>query len=229
MWIDIKDGNNTYRYDNGKLYTQNAETKKWNVEAKNVSSDSYAGQILSSLTSMTGGDKNSFGSQFLGLFANDNINTTIMDGGSNGTNAGKNGTTLDGSTIFTAFKQDVQLETTSGTKQSPFYVSLFHELGHSFADQVFDNKILRDTWTTVSTAQDSEAKIPKSEVYASTIENVLRAEQSLTLRLNYSPNTTNTQLIQKVSTVSLINNTIYKLNPAIQSIFNSIIQSKKSK
>ncbi|WP_370288388.1 RHS repeat-associated core domain-containing protein [Elizabethkingia sp. JS20170427COW] len=46
MWIDIKDGDNTYRYNNGKLYTQNAETQKWDVEAT-VTGDSYAGQILS--------------------------------------------------------------------------------------------------------------------------------------------------------------------------------------
>lgn len=55
----------------------------------------------------------------------------------------------------------------------------------------------------------------------------MRAEQNIPLRMNYTPETTNTQLIQKVSTIPLINNTIYKLNPATQNIFNSIIQSKK--
>ena len=54
----------------------------------------------------------------------------------------------------------------------------------------------------------------------------MRAEQNIPLRMNYTPETTNTQLIQKVSTIPLINNTIYKLNPATQNIFNSIIQSK---
>ena len=227
MWIDIKDGDNTYRYNNGKYYTQNAETKKWDVEAS-VKSDSYAGQILSALTSITGGDENSFGSKYLNLFANDDINTTIKDSSLNGSNAGKNGATLDGSTVFTAFKQDVTLDTTSGSKQSPFHVTLFHELGHSFSNQVFDNNILRSEWTTIP-QESGDRKIPKSEVYSSTIENVLRAEQNLPLRLNYSPGTTNTQLIQKVSTVPLINNVIYELNPATQNIFNSIIQSKKSK
>ncbi|WP_333597085.1 RHS repeat-associated core domain-containing protein [Chryseobacterium flavum] len=227
MWIDIKDGDNTYRYNNGKYYTQNAETKKWDVEAS-VKSDSYAGQILSALTSITGGDENSFGSQYLNLFANDDINTTIKDSSLNGSNAGKNGAALDGGTVFTAFKQDVTLDTTSGSKQSPFHVTLFHELGHSFSNQVFDNNILRSEWTTIP-QESGDRKIPKSEVYSSTIENVLRAEQNLPLRLNYSPGTTNTQLIQKVSTVPLINNVIYKLNPATQNIFNSIIQSKKSK
>ncbi|OCA67915.1 hypothetical protein BBI01_20710 [Chryseobacterium artocarpi] len=227
MWIDIKDGDNTYRYNNGKYYTQNAETKKWDVEAS-VKSDSYAGQILSALTSITGGDENSFGSQYLNLFANDDINTTIKDSSLNGSYKGLNGATLDGSTVFTAFKQDVTLDTTSGSKQSPFHVTLFHELGHSFSNQVFDNNILRSEWTTIP-QESGDRKIPKSEVYSSTIENVLRAEQNLPLRLNYSPGTTNTQLIQKVSTVPLINNVIYKLNPATQNIFNSIIQSKKSK
>ena len=227
MWINIKDGDNTYRYNNGKYYTQNLETKEWDVEAS-VKSDSYAGQILSALTSITGGDENSFGSKYLNLFANDDINTTIKDSSLNGSNVGKNGATLDGSTVFTAFKQDVTLDTTSGSKQSPFHVTLFHELGHSFSNQVFDNDILRSEWTTIP-QESGDRKIPKSEVYSSTIENVLRAEQNLPLRLNYSPGTTNTQLIQKVSTVPLINNVIYKLNPATQNIFNSIIQSKKSK
>lgn len=146
----------------------------------------------------------------------------------NGSYKGLNSATLDGSTVFTAFKQDVTLDTTSGSKQSPFHVTLFHELGHSFSNQVFDNNILRSEWTTIP-QESGDRKIPKSEVYSSTIENVLRAEQNLPLRLNYSPGTTNTQLIQKVSTVPLINNVIYKLNPATQNIFNSIIQSKKSK
>ncbi|HFI4797921.1 TPA: RHS repeat-associated core domain-containing protein, partial [Elizabethkingia anophelis] len=225
MWIDIKDGNNTYRYNNGKLYTQNAETKKWDVETS-VKNDSYAGQILSALTSITGGDENSFGSQYLNLFANDDINTTIKDSSLNGSNAGKNGATLDGSIVFTSFNQDVTLDTTSGSKKSPFHVTLFHELGHSLSNQIFDNSILRSEWTTIP-QEVGDKKIPKSEIYASTIENVLRAEQNIPLRMNYTPETTNTQLIQKVSTIPLINNTIYKLNPATQNIFNSIIQSKK--
>ncbi|SIT26239.1 hypothetical protein SAMN05421786_1233, partial [Chryseobacterium ureilyticum] len=51
----------------------------------------------------------------------------------NGSYKGLNSATLDGSTVFTAFKQDVTLDTTSGSKQSPFHVTLFHELGHSFS------------------------------------------------------------------------------------------------
>ena len=34
MWISIIDGNTTYRYDNGKLYTQNTETKNGTLKQK---------------------------------------------------------------------------------------------------------------------------------------------------------------------------------------------------
>ncbi|KMQ70206.1 RHS repeat-associated core domain-containing protein [Chryseobacterium koreense] len=227
MWIDIKDGDNTYRYNNGKLYTQNAETQKWDVEATNVSADSYAGLILSSLTSVTGGNKDSFGSKFIGLFANDDVNTTIKENDLTGDQANVNGTKPDGSIIYTYFKQNVSLDTTSRTQKSPFYVTLFHELGHSFADQVFDKNLLDKTWVPKTEENGLPSNIRNGEVYASTIENLLRAERSLPLRTTYSPGLNSTQLIQKVSTIPLIKNVIYKLNPATQSIFNSIIQSKK--
>lgn len=44
----------------------------------NRSEVSYAGKVLSALKSIIGGDKNSFGNQFLEKFSNDQINTRIQ-------------------------------------------------------------------------------------------------------------------------------------------------------
>ena len=44
--------------------------------------------------------------------------------------------------------------------------------------------------------------------------------------MNYTPETTNTQLIPKASPIPLIN-TIYKLNPATQNIFIQLFKVKK--
>lgn len=150
MWIDVMDGDQKYRYNNGKLYSQNAETKKWDVEAS-VKSDSYSGKILSALNSMTGNDKDSFGSKFLNLFSNDDINTTIQSNNLSGDNARRNGTTYDGSKIFTSFSQSDKIETSmlgerAKSQNVVFHVSLFHEIGHSFLDQTKSNNSLRAVW-----------------------------------------------------------------------------------
>ncbi|WEK70280.1 MAG: DUF6443 domain-containing protein [Candidatus Chryseobacterium colombiense] len=244
MWIDIEDGDNTYRYNNGKLYTQNAQTKKWDVEA-NVKNDSYAGQILAALTSITGGDKDSFGSTFLGLFANDNINTTIQS--SKGTDwEGQNATYTDGSGILTDFKQEVMPYTSMfGEKekqlQNPFHITLFHEIGHSWLDQTSSRSELGKTWVDKERSGLSK-DFSQAEIAASYIENLLRSEQGLPIRVSYSPDAGNTDTLVDVksirwqptikgngpSTTKINTNTrVFIMPNNVQNIYNKIMNSKK--
>lgn len=243
MWIDITDGDTTYRYNNGKLYTQNTETKKWDIEAT-VKSDSYAGQILSSLSSMIGGNENSFGSKFLSLFANDDVNTNIQS--SKGTKfEGRNGTYTDGSVIVTAFDQEVKpYSSMNGEKskqtKSPFYVSLFHELGHSFIDQVTSRSELGKTWVN-GEANDLVSDISQSEIVASYIENILRSEQGLPIRTSYSPDANKSStLVENIRWQPRIiqgnnpgdiktnfNYRVFTMPNSVQVIYNKIMNSKK--
>ncbi|CAD0224914.1 RHS repeat-associated core domain-containing protein [Chryseobacterium sp. JV274] len=236
MWIDIQDGDTTYRYNNGKLYTQNGKTKKWDVEAS-VGDTSYAGQILSALTSISSDKESSFGKTFLGLFANDNINTTIQS--SEGTSyAGKNGTYTDGSGVVTSFTQDVNTytskfgETPIKTK-IPFHVTLFHELGHSFFDQTASHEELGKSWVNADDENNFSKDIPQSEIAASYIENLLRSEQGLPIRTSYSPDAAisttlvNTNSIQWRPTVRNVNTRVFTMPVNVQVIYNKILNSKK--
>ncbi|MEJ8590887.1 RHS repeat-associated core domain-containing protein [Riemerella anatipestifer] len=244
MWIDIKDGDNTYRYNNGKLYSQNAETKKWDIEVT-VTGDSYAGQILSALNSITGGDKDSFGSIFLGLFANDNINTTIQS--SEGTNfEGKNGAFTDGSGIVTAFNQEVKPYTSmfgekSKQTQSPFHVTLFHEIGHSFLNQTFSRSELGKSW--VDGIKNGLPKdISQAEIAASYMENLLRSEQGLPIRTSYSPDAQSASTLVDIKSIKWqptvrstgpdnfkinLNTRVFTMPNQVQVIYNKIMNSKK--
>ena len=244
MWIDIKDGDMTYRYNEGKLYTQNGKTKKWDIEA-NVGNDSYAGKILSSLNSISGEDKNSFGNTFLGLFANDNINTTIQP--SKGTNfEGQNGTYIDGSGIVTDFDQEVKPYTSMNgerTKQvqSPFYMTLFHEIGHSFFNQTSSRSELGKAWVDGNN-NGLPKDISQGEIAASYIENLLRSEQGLPIRISYSPDANYSSTLVDAKSIKWqptlryngpgnsqinTNSRIFTMPTSAQAIYNKIMNSKK--
>ena len=242
MWIDVMDGDQKYRYNNGKLYSQNAETKKWDVEAS-VKSDSYSGKILSALNSMTGNDKDSFGSKFLNLFSNDDINTTIQSNNLSGDNARRNGTTYDGSKIFTSFSQSDKIETSmlgerAKSQNVVFHVSLFHEIGHSFLDQTKSNNSLRAVWLNGEDNNLSK-NVNASEIAASYIENLLRNEQGLPLRMSYQPEVSSSKLIDTIklqptiiknssgTIKSNVMNRVFTMPNSVQTLYNSIMNSKK--
>jgi len=230
MWITINDGVNIYRYNGGKYYTQNKETNKWDVEAA-VGAESYAGKILSALQQITQGDENSFGNRFLSLFSNDNINVEIQENklGGEGTK-GVNGTSKDGLNIYTSFSQNVNLNTTSGKSKSPFYVTLFHEIGHSFSSQVFDVAITDAIWVAKNETNGLPKNIINDEVYASTVENLLRSEQGLPLRTHYANNAEGlgvpeSQLIDSGKKGPFGKE--YQPTPTTRGILNKIIKSRK--
>ncbi|WP_407500810.1 RHS repeat-associated core domain-containing protein, partial [Elizabethkingia anophelis] len=245
MWISIIDGNTTYRYDNGKLYTQNTETKKWDVEAKSIATSSYAGQILSALTSMTGNDKDSFGSKLLGMFSNDKINTSIQSSSNfeKSDYQGKNFTM--GEDIYTGFNQEVTPYTSmygekSQKVQSPFYVSLFHEIGHSWLNQITSRSELSKIWVDGS-GNNLSGDIKQSEIAASYIENLLRSEQGLPIRTSYSPDADKASTLIDFNSIKWspsirgntpgntqinVNTRVFTMPNSVQTIYNKIMNSK---
>ena len=70
--------------------------------------------------------------------------------------------------------------------QSPFYVSLFHEIGHSWLNQITSRSELSKIWVDGS-GNNLSGDIKQSEIAASYIENLLRSEQGLPIRTSYSP------------------------------------------
>jgi hypothetical protein len=197
-WISIFDGQNSYRYNNGSLYSQNQETLEWDIEAK-VDKKSYAGKILNALNKIRGDDDNSFGNTYLNLFSNDDINVTVRENYLNDSRSNKN---LTGEReVLTSFDEMVNVMTTSGFRQSPFHITLFHELGHSFSNQVGNKSILGQVWVEGS-INNFPQDIRVSEIYASTVENLLRAEQGLPFRTHYSTSTEGTP----VEATRLLNN-----------------------
>ncbi|REC66367.1 hypothetical protein DRF59_12915 [Chryseobacterium flavum] len=242
MWIDIKDGDTTYRYNGGKLYTQNSETKKWDVEAT-VDSNSYVGQIFSALQSMTGSNSDSFGSKFLGLFENDDINATIQDSKRFQLERfrGKNFTLNND--IYTGFNQEVNIYTSmfgesSKRRDSPFHVTLFHELGHTWLNQIGSKEELGKVWVD-GDEYNLEGSIKQSEIAASYIENLLRSEQNLPIRTSYSPDAASAStLVNSIVRSPAINKTngginsnverrVFTMPASVQVIYNKMLNNKK--
>jgi RHS repeat-associated protein len=216
-WITVYDWDSgtSYRYNDGQYYTQDDKTKKWDVEAS-VASNSYLGKLMAAFNSITGGDKNSFGSKFLALFANDKINIRILEN----PQIKENSTKPDGSAIFTSFTQNVSLDTSAGVKSSDFYVTLFHELAHGYSDQVYNKELLDATWIEKDDDLGIRKPITKSEIYASDIENRLRQEKGLPLRVNYVKGLESSRLLQST-------NVGYQKTPSTMEVLTKILTTKR--
>ncbi|RRQ45495.1 RHS repeat-associated core domain-containing protein [Chryseobacterium sp. SC28] len=227
-WIYIYDENNKgYKYDDGKLYSYDEKNKNWNEYTP--AKDSFLANTMGLLGQITENDKNSVGSMYLGLFSNDETNANIYKS-PNGRSYTKNINT------YISFDQKDKVPTTEGNQALTPYVSLFHELGHAFANQKFDRGVLSSEWYKLQTGDDQERSVSKSEVFASMWENSLRSAKDLPLRTYYSPTqdggtVSDSQILQRQS--------VYK-NPLIQSkttiytptqkavlIFNEITKSLK--
>ena len=228
MWISVFNSatNQNLRYANGKYYSANTKTGEFDVET-NVDEDSYAGKILDALNEIAGTDSESVGSKFLNLFSNDKINVSIDQNNSSGEDKGKNQTASDGSYIETSFEQIVNVETTKGSENMKFYLTLFHEISHSFADQVYNSTQLHTPWIYRTEENGLPGDISSSEVYACTIENSLREERGLPLRTHYVTGGGISEIIEKSREVNQKGERVWKMTKTTQGILNRILNSKK--
>jgi RHS repeat-associated protein len=143
--------------DDGKLYN---------------GKDEFAGQITGAIDQIrTGGD---FGAKFIGDAATGNDNVEIHS------YTGDNKT--DGGNLYVNPKADQYAPTEKGSQKLPFQITLGHELAHGLANV---QGVQFKDWTTISTAS-GDRTLSQSEIYATHVENNLRAEQGLPLRTYYS-------------------------------------------
>ncbi|MFP7658360.1 DUF6443 domain-containing protein [Chryseobacterium proteolyticum] len=167
LWISITDGNNQYRYSNGQ--TQHQVDGKWVAIDKNVKlSDNVIGIVAGLSALENGGDA---GKDLVSYFDNDKHDVSIMYDKGNAGDAGINSS----DPIKIDPKKSTQTPTTNGLLESPFFVSLGHELGHKRDES---NYLFNGSWFGVS----------RGEIFASHWENMIRAENGLPLRSSYSIN-----------------------------------------
>jgi RHS repeat-associated protein len=146
--------------DDGKLYS---------------GSNEFAGQITGALDDIrTGGD---FGGKFVGDLATGKDNIEIRS--TTGDNVTQDGILY----VNPNAKQDAPTE--KGVQRLPFKITLGHEMAHGLAN--VQGVAFKD-WVTIPT-EKGDRTLSQSEIYASHIENNLRAEQGLPLRTHYSPET----------------------------------------
>lgn len=221
-YIYIWDNNTRYRYENGEAQKQN-EDGEW--EAYQAKDGSYLAQVLGFLGDITGGDENSFGSRFLSLFENEDIDVFISQNKFKDHNKGKNITV--GNVIYTDFNQKGSIRTTGGTESisQNYHTTLFHELGHGFANNVISQGALNDIWIKNVQTKDGVRNISTSEVFGSMIENMLRAEQGLNLRTHYIGGSSDnrSRLIQKSRTRNPFSS-VYIPTKSTMTIYNNILR-----
>lgn len=167
LWITILDGQNEYRYSNGQ--TQHQVNGKWQAIDSSVTlSDNVLGIVAGLSALENGGDA---GKDLISYFDNDKHDVNIMYDKGNAGDAGINSS----GPIKIDPKASAKTPTTNGLVDSPFFVSLGHELGHKRDKNKFYPK---GGWLGVS----------RGEIFASHIENMIRAENGLPLRTSYSTN-----------------------------------------
>ena len=67
----------------------------------------------------------------------------------------------------------------------PGFIGLGHELAHA-QDKIFDGKIDYSRWYTPTGGTSPKDDIPRAEIFSTHIENLLRAENNISLRAFYS-------------------------------------------
>ncbi|HEY0065716.1 MAG TPA: DUF6443 domain-containing protein [Flavisolibacter sp.] len=75
----------------------------------------------------------------------------------------------------------------AGSTTRPAYIALAHEMAH--VRDIWNGTIDKTTWKTISDGSGSTVSIRKSELYATHIENQVRAENGIALRAFYAVDT----------------------------------------
>lgn len=171
LWISIFDGNNQYRYSNGQ--TQHQVNGKWQAIDSSVTlSDNVIGIVAGLSALESGGDT---GKELVSYFDNADHNVSLVY---------EKGSMEAGIEKSDPIKLDPKMSRkfpqTNGFQESPFFVNLGHELGHKMDPNKY---ALFGSWT--------DPTISASEIYASHLENKIRAENGLPLRVSYGINLNN--------------------------------------
>jgi RHS repeat-associated protein len=175
IWIWDEE-NNKYKYDNGKMYSQNQETGNYDQEYT-ATEGSYVAQIQGYLNQIGCKDCEN-GRALLDFFNNEKYDVDFMIGEKNQHRDG---------IIKTNFNQDGKIFTT-GSRESiltNFFTTIAHELGHAKSYHSFSDKRRGLKWYSYKTVEGSIENVSIDEVYALYIENLIRAENNLNFRTHY--------------------------------------------
>ncbi|MGN6196292.1 MAG: RHS repeat-associated core domain-containing protein [Ginsengibacter sp.] len=174
VWVNNGDGsNNQTRYYYGQV------EGKWGLVGEDGKlyggKDNFAASITGALDEIrNGGD---FGSKFITDAATgaDNVDMRYTNGDNK---------TQDGILYLNPSREQI-VPTKKGNQKAPFDLILGHEMAHGLAN-VRGTKF--KDWTTVNINDEGGTRtLSSSEIYATHIENNLRAEQGQPLRTYYSP------------------------------------------
>ncbi|MET3020874.1 DUF6443 domain-containing protein [Flavobacterium hydatis] len=162
-YIYINDPNSSekYRYQNGQ--TQHQIDGKWQTIDANTVLPDFVLNAVAGLNSLENSGKT--GKGLIDEFSGEKKDVFLKY------SKGKN--IADGNTIFIDPKSNEKTWTQSGFQESPFFVTLGHELGH-----VNDPTKINDSWY--------KDDVSRSEIRATHIENKIRSEAGLPLRTHYS-------------------------------------------
>jgi RHS repeat-associated protein len=159
-----------------EIYYYGQVGDKWGLvgsDGKLYSGDNkFAGQIVGALDEIrTGGE---FGAKFIGDAATGSDNIEIRS------YTGNNVT--DGSILYVNPEADQSAPTEKGSQKLPFSITLGHEMAHGLANA---QGVKFGDWVTIPT-ESGDRKLSQSEIYATHIENNIRAQQGIPLRTHYS-------------------------------------------
>ena len=156
----------------GQVQQWSSELGKWEtVQMSEVST--YVATIIESIYELE--SSGATGAAVVGYFANDSKDVSFRGYKENGYSLNDYGNIK----VDRLFRKTKML-TTSGYLEADIFISIGHELAHRI-DQYENPKNYNDVWV------DSDIKIMKrSELFATHIENQIRAESGLPLRKYYS-------------------------------------------
>ena len=173
IWVQVMTNKKTRALQN--FYYGQVEGK-WGLvgsDGKLYSGDnSFAKSIAEALDEIrTGGD---FGAKFIGDAAVGKDNIEIRS------YAGNNVT--DGSILYVNPGVNQSVPTEKGSQKLPFSITLGHEMAHGIANA---QGTKFGDWVTLPTVS-GDRTLSQSEIYATHVENNIRAQQEIPLRTHYS-------------------------------------------
>lgn len=182
--IYINDGQNQFRYDKGKTEVYNCDTMAWeNVADSKIKMSAFVTAIVSSLFLLENGG--GAGNTLVGFFEKKENNIKIQP-----TTEGSN---YEDGVAYINTTSNTKYSTVDGLRGAPLFIALAHEMAHGM-DPIQNYKLM-GSWIPADEAKGNAA-VSWGEVYASHIENKIRAEWGFPLRNSYALNKANPKINQ---------------------------------
>jgi hypothetical protein len=177
MWIQYSDSTGTYRYNDGQWEQyQTSGANAGSYTAYTAAKGSFMEGVLNGLNKL---NNNVTGNGLLDFFANDNNNAFIVSGEKNTANISNS---ARGEITLSSTFQGSDIPTEHGVRTSPFWLDIGHELSHR--QDVLKNGSAKAEATWLTNPETGES-ISASEIYATDMENKMRADRGLPLRTHY--------------------------------------------